>query len=58
MEKSIHKYTKEKRKKDPDPGIKPASLVLAGRFFNTKPPGKPENHLQIVIKRIIYLMVG
>ena len=24
----------------PDPGIKPASLVLAGRFFTTAPPGK------------------
>ena len=23
-----------------DPGIKPASLVLAGRFFATEPPGK------------------
>ena len=28
----------------PDPGIKPMSLVspaLAGRFFTTEPPGKP-----------------
>ena len=28
----------------PDPGIKPISLVspaLAGRLFNTEPPGKP-----------------
>ena len=28
----------------PDPGLKPVSLVspaLAGRFFTTKPPGKP-----------------
>ena len=25
----------------PDPGIKPASLALAGRFFTTEPPGKP-----------------
>ena len=23
------------------PGIKPPSLVLAGRFFTTEPPGKP-----------------
>ena len=29
----------------PDPGIKPMSLALAGRFFNTKPPGKPRNSL-------------
>ena len=25
----------------PDPGIKPAALALAGRFFTTEPPGKP-----------------
>ena len=25
----------------PDPGIKPASPALAGRFFTTEPPGKP-----------------
>ena len=25
----------------PDPGIKPASHALAGRFFTTEPPGKP-----------------
>ena len=25
----------------PDPGIKPVSLALAGRFFTTVPPGKP-----------------
>ena len=25
----------------PDPGIEPASLALAGRFFTTEPPGKP-----------------
>ena len=24
----------------PDPGIKPMSLALAGRFFTTEPPGK------------------
>ena len=24
----------------PDPGIKPASLALAGKFFTTMPPGK------------------
>ena len=26
----------------PDPGIKPASPALAGGFFTTEPPGKPE----------------
>ena len=25
----------------PDPGIEPASPALAGRFFTTEPPGKP-----------------
>ena len=25
----------------PDPGIKPASPALAGRFFTAEPPGKP-----------------
>ena len=25
----------------PNPGIKPESLALAGRFFTTEPPGKP-----------------
>ena len=25
----------------PNPGIKPASLALAGRFFAIEPPGKP-----------------
>ena len=25
----------------PDPGIKPSSPALAGRFFTTVPPGKP-----------------
>ena len=29
----------------PDPGIKPASLALAGRFFTTEPHGKPRIYL-------------
>ena len=29
----------------PGPAIEPMSLALAGRFFNTKPPGKPRNSL-------------
>ena len=35
-----------------DPGIKPESLAsptLAGRFFTTKPPGKPLQKLQAVL---------
>ena len=31
----------------PDPGIKPASHALAGRFFTTEPPGKPQLSLTI-----------
>ena len=27
----------------PDPGIKPRSSALAGRFFTTEPPGKPHS---------------
>ena len=27
----------------PNPGIKPVSLALAGRFLTTEPPGKPEH---------------
>ena len=26
----------------PDPGVEPASPALAGGFFTTKPPGKPQ----------------
>jgi len=29
----------------PDPGIEPASPALAGRFFTTEPPGKPNGIL-------------
>ena len=29
----------------PNPGIEPMSLALAGRFFTTAPPGKPNIHL-------------
>ena len=32
-----------------DPGIKPASLALAGGFFTTEPPGKPICKLSISI---------
>ena len=27
----------------PDPGIKPMSSALTGKFFNTEPPGKPRS---------------
>ena len=30
----------------PDPGIKPASTPLAGRFFTTEPPGKLMSYTQ------------
>ena len=28
----------------PNPGIKPMTLASAGRFFTTRPPGKPKSH--------------
>ena len=28
----------------PDPGIAPVSPALAGGFFTTEPPGKPQGH--------------
>ena len=39
----------------PDPGIKPASPVapaLAGGFFTTEPPGKPNIQSWYVVKRV------
>ena len=30
----------------PDPGIKPMSLTLAGRFFTTEPPEKAQSRTQ------------
>ena len=32
----------------PDPGMEPASLALAGRFFTTEPPGKPSIYLDLL----------
>ena len=33
----------------PNPGIKPASPVLAGRFFTTESPGKPHVSLNFFL---------
>jgi len=30
----------------PDPGIEPVTPSLAGRFFTTKPPGKPRKEVR------------
>ena len=38
----------------PGPGIKPVSPALAGRFFTTKPPGKPIIALLKVIGYMVY----
>ena len=35
----------------PDPGIKPASPALAGRFFITEPPEKPILNIAVCIYR-------
>ena len=40
----------------PDPGIKPASHTLAGRFFATEPPGKP--YLKCIIQCFLELHCG
>ena len=39
----------------PDPGIEPTSLALAGGFFTTEPPGKPESYISLSLKREINL---
>ena len=31
----------------PDPGIKPTSPTLAGGFFTTEPPGRPNNDIKL-----------
>ena len=33
----------------PDPGTKPTSLALAGRFFTAEPPGKPQTLISCVL---------
>ena len=33
----------------PDPGIEPKSPALAGRFFNTGPPGKTSGTVKVVL---------
>ena len=33
----------------PDPGIKPLSPALAGRFFTTEPPGEPQKLFMLAI---------
>ena len=33
----------------PDPGIKPSSPALAGRFFTSEPPGKYQSEAQDAI---------
>ena len=35
----------------PDPGIKPASPALAGRFFTTEPAGKPLENISFILER-------
>ena len=43
----------------PDPGIKPVSPVLAGRFFTTEPPGRlPLTSLQVLNKDQLGFPVG
>ena len=37
----------------PDPGIKPMSSALAGRFFTTEPAGKPDYKILACIQRTL-----
>ena len=37
----------------PNPGIKPASPALSGRFFTTEPPGKPQVSLLLLLSRFM-----
>ena len=39
----------------PDPGIKPLSPALAGRFFTTEPPGEPQ---QLYMLAILMFLIG
>ena len=39
----------------PDPGIKSTSLALAGGFFTTEPPGKPDYIFGEIYKLILNL---
>ena len=39
----------------PDPGIKPMSLPLAGRFFTTEPPGNSAFGNRIVVIPLVIL---
>ena len=36
----------------PDPGMEPTSLVLAGRFFTTEPPRKPQWNIAAAAKSL------
>ena len=31
----------------PNPGVEPASLALAGRFFTTEPPGNVDMNIEV-----------
>ena len=42
----------------PNPGIKPISSALAGRFFTTEPPRKPSNYLTCLLSFEKTLMLG
>ena len=42
----------------PNPGIEPASLTLADRFFTTEPPGKPFLCIAYIKISMIYFIVN
>ena len=41
----------------PDPGIKPVSLALTGKFFTTEPPGKPRKLYKSKVKLLSHVLL-
>ena len=42
----------------PDPGIEPTSATLAGRFFPTERPGKPNSDFTSIQNQVVCSMTG
>ena len=40
----------------PNPGVEPASPVLADRFFSTAPPGKPLHYSKTYLSPSLFLL--
>ena len=42
----------------PDPGTEPASPALAGKFFTTEPPGKPQYIIYKVLTQYRFIVLS